>query len=48
MLDAIRKRRSIRKYTDKPVSDEALEELLRAAMQAPSARNLQPWGVRGQ
>lgn len=43
MLDVIRKRRSIRKYTGKPVSGEALEELLRAAMQAPSARNLQPW-----
>ncbi len=43
MLEEIRKRRSVRKYEDKPVSDEKIEQLLRAAMQAPSARNLQPW-----
>ena len=43
MLDVIRRRRSIRKYEDKPVPDELIDELLRSAMQAPSARNLQPW-----
>ena len=43
MLDAIRNRRSIRKYQDKPVPAEKLEILIRAAMQAPSARNTQPW-----
>lgn len=43
MLEEIRKRRSIRKYKDEPVSDEQLEALLRSGMQAPSARNLQPW-----
>ncbi len=43
MLNEIRIRRSIRKYTDKPITDEKLENLLKAAMQAPSARNLQPW-----
>lgn len=43
MLDAIRERRSIRKYQNKPVPAEKLETLLRAAMQAPSARNTQPW-----
>ncbi|MCK5035159.1 MAG: nitroreductase family protein [Candidatus Sabulitectum sp.] len=43
MLDAIRNRRSIRKYQDKPVPSEKLEILIRAAMQAPSARNTQPW-----
>lgn len=43
MLDAIRNRRSIRKYQDKPVPAEKLEILVRAAMQAPSARNTQPW-----
>lgn len=36
-------RRSIRKYEDKPVSDEQIHELLRAAMYAPSAGNEQPW-----
>ncbi len=43
MLDMIRNRRSIRKYQDKPVPAEKLEILIRAAMQAPSARNTQPW-----
>lgn len=43
MLEAIRKRRSIRKYLNEPVSLEKLETILRAAMQAPTARNLQPW-----
>jgi nitroreductase len=43
MLEAIRKRSSIRKYKDEPVTEEQIETLLRAGMQAPSARNLQPW-----
>lgn len=42
-MDAILNRRSIRKYTDQPVSDELVTELLRAAMAAPSASNQQPW-----
>lgn len=43
MSDVIFKRRSIRKYTQEPVSPEDIEYILRAAMAAPSARNLQPW-----
>ncbi len=42
-LDAIRTRRSIRKYLDQPVPEELIQKLLAAAMQAPSARNQQPW-----
>ncbi len=42
-LEAILTRRSIRKYTNEPVSEEILETVIRAAMAAPSARNLQPW-----
>ena len=42
-LTAIFTRRSIRKYTDRPVSDETVRILLRAAMSAPSARNEQSW-----
>jgi nitroreductase len=41
--DPILRRRSIRKYTDEPVTDEHVEALLRAAMAAPSAGNQQPW-----
>ena len=43
MLDMIKKRRSIRKYTDQPVTDEQIRQLLEAAMAAPSASNIQPW-----
>jgi len=36
-------RRSIRKYSKLPISDSDIENLLRAAMAAPSAGNQQPW-----
>ena len=42
-LDFIFQRRSIRKFTDDAVEDEVLEQLLRAAMAAPSAMNTKPW-----
>ena len=42
-MDAIYHRTSIRKYQDKRVEREKIEAILRAAMQAPSARNQQPW-----
>jgi nitroreductase len=42
-MKEIFERRSIRKYTVKDVSDESIEELLKAAMAAPSAGNQQPW-----
>lgn len=42
-MDAILNRTSIRKYKDIKISDEIVEDLLRAGMQAPSAGNEQPW-----
>ena len=42
-MEAILSRKSIRKYTKEPVSDETLKEILEAAMSAPSAGNEQPW-----
>ena len=42
-MDSILSRRSVRKYTDEPVSEETVTGLLRAAMAAPSACNEQPW-----
>ena len=39
----IHARRSIRRYTGEPVGEEAVRELLEAAMAAPSAGNQQPW-----
>jgi nitroreductase len=43
VLEAILNRRSIRQYTDRPVTEEIVETLLKAAMYAPSAVNKQPW-----
>ncbi len=42
-LEAILTRKSIRRYTSEPVSDELIEKMLEAAMSAPSAANEQPW-----
>jgi nitroreductase len=42
-IEAILTRRSIRKYTDQKISPGLVEELLKAAMSAPSANNSQPW-----
>lgn len=43
MLDLIKERRSVRKYTAEPVSDDDIRDILEAAMAAPSANNSQPW-----
>ena len=43
MLDLIKRRRSIRQYTDAHVSEEQVRQLLEAAMSAPSGRALDPW-----
>jgi nitroreductase len=42
-LEAISSRRSIRKYKKEAVPKELVDELLHAAMNAPSAGNEQPW-----
>jgi len=42
-MEAILSRRSIRRYSDKPVPEALIKELLEAAMSAPSASNEQPW-----
>ena len=41
--EALLKRRSVRKFTAEPVSEEMIEELLHAAMSGPSACNRKPW-----
>ena len=43
LKEVLLKRRSVRKFTEEPVSDEMIEELLRAAMSGPSACNKKPW-----
>jgi nitroreductase len=42
-LECIFSRRSIRKYRSEPVSEEKIEIILKAGMNAPSAGNEQPW-----
>jgi len=39
----IASRRSIRRYRDQPVAAEVVDEILRCALNAPSAHNRQPW-----
>ena len=43
MLEAIRKRRSIRKYKKKDIEAYKLKEILKAAMFSPSAMHRKPW-----
>jgi hypothetical protein len=43
ITEAIRARRSIRSYQDRPIEQEKLMRVLDAGRLAPSARNLQDW-----
>lgn len=43
VMEAIRGRRSIRSFMDRPVEEEKLSAVLEAGRLAPSARNLQDW-----
>jgi nitroreductase len=43
ITEAIRARRSIRSYQDRPIEQEKLARVLEAGRLAPSARNLQDW-----
>ena len=41
--DVVYGRRSVRRFKDTPVDDKILEEIVDAALWAPSGVNLQPW-----
>jgi nitroreductase len=43
LMDAIRTRRAVREYSDAPIEKPTIAALIDAAVQAPSAMNLQPW-----
>lgn len=43
VLENIHARKSVRQFTDEPVSQEHIETMLKAAMAAPTAVNYQPW-----
>lgn len=43
LMGLLRSRRSIRSFTNAPVSEEEITKVLEAARQAPSGANSQPW-----
>lgn len=43
VLEAIKKRKSVRRYLDKKIPEDILKEIMEAARLAPSASNRQPW-----
>ena len=42
-MEEIFSRRSIRKYTNQEITDDILHQILKAGMNAPTARNLKPF-----
>ncbi len=43
MIDILRKRRSIRKYTNRIIEPEKMEVLKEAVLRSPSSKNVNPW-----
>ncbi len=43
--EAVRRRKSVRQFTDQPVPDDVIRDLLEAASRAPSGGNVQPWRI---
>jgi len=43
VIDALKHRRSIREFLDKPVEKKIIDEIILAGRYAPSAKNDQPW-----
>lgn len=43
MLELLKTRRSIRKFQDRPIEQEKLDEILKSMLLAPSSRSRRPW-----
>ena len=43
MIELLRKRRSIRKFSSEKIAPEAIGTLIEAALRAPSSRGINPW-----
>ena len=41
--DAITSRRNVRRFADRPIEEQVLDQILEAGRRAPSSRNWQPW-----
>jgi nitroreductase len=46
VIDAIKNRRSVRKYTEETVSEAAILDIIEAGRWAPSGLNNQPWKLK--
>jgi nitroreductase len=45
LLEALRARKVTRAFSDKPVTDDTLMDILKVAVNSPSGNNIQPWEV---
>lgn len=43
MIEILRNRRSIRKYTEQPIEADKLDILKEAVLRSPSSKNINPW-----
>jgi nitroreductase len=43
VLEAIRRKRTVRKYTNQPIPQAEVEQILYAGRRAQSSKNMQPW-----
>lgn len=43
VMEAIRRKRAVRKYKDEPIPAETIEQILYAGRRAQSSKNSQPW-----
>jgi len=43
LMEILRKRRSVRRYRDRPVEGEKRDLLVEAALRSPSSRGINPW-----
>ncbi len=41
--EALRSRRNVRSFTDQPIADDHLDEILESGRRSPSSQNWQPW-----
>ena len=44
VTEAIENRRSIRQYTDAPISQDTMDRLISLAVKAPTGSGMEPWG----
>ncbi len=44
-LDMLKKRRSIRQYTEEKITEEQLQMVINAGLLSPSSRSIRPWDL---